>query len=125
MTDFSTIPRSRFVHSTSKAILFKIGDYEIWIPKSQIYRPDDCCRRGFDGPVDVSDWWIETNEYQYLLEDEEEQEFDDQKNDALPGAHRIYRRIAAKYHPDRSPDTAEFMKDLNEFWQAVLADLRK
>jgi hypothetical protein len=36
---------------------------------------------------------------------------------------KIYRRLAAKYHPDRSPDTAEFIKDLNELWQAVKIDI--
>jgi curved DNA-binding protein CbpA len=41
----------------------------------------------------------------------------------LPSKERIYRRLAAKYYPDRSPDTAEFIKDLNELWQAVKIDI--
>ena len=29
------------------------------------------------------------------------------------------RKLAAKYHPDHNPATAEVMKDLNELWQAL------
>jgi transcriptional regulator with XRE-family HTH domain len=36
-----------------------------------------------------------------------------------PEAEKVYRRLAAKYHPDRNPAAAEFMADLNELWQAV------
>jgi len=36
---------------------------------------------------------------------------------------KVYRRLAAKYDPDRSPDTTEFMKDLNELGQAVKIDI--
>lgn len=32
---------------------------------------------------------------------------------------KVYRRLAAKYHPDHNPATAEVMKDLNELWQAL------
>jgi hypothetical protein len=37
----------------------------------------------------------------------------------LEHATRVYRKLAAKYHPDRSPETAEVMKDLNQLWQAI------
>ena len=37
----------------------------------------------------------------------------------LERATKIYRKLAAKYHPDRNPATAEVMKDLNELWQAL------
>lgn len=37
----------------------------------------------------------------------------------LEKATRVYRKLAAKYHPDRNPATAEVMRDLNELWQAL------
>lgn len=37
----------------------------------------------------------------------------------LEKASRVYRKLAAKYHPDHNPATAEVMKDLNELWQAL------
>lgn len=37
----------------------------------------------------------------------------------VDSTHRIYRKLASKYHPDRSPASAEFMKDLNELYQSV------
>ena len=37
----------------------------------------------------------------------------------LERASQVYRKLAAKYHPDHNPATAEIMKDLNELWQAL------
>ena len=37
----------------------------------------------------------------------------------LERASKVYRKLAAKYHPDHNPATAEVMKDLNELWQAL------
>ena len=37
----------------------------------------------------------------------------------LERASKVYRKLAAKYHPDHNPATAETMKDLNELWQAL------
>lgn len=34
-------------------------------------------------------------------------------------ASRVYRKLAAKYHPDHNPATAEVMKDVNALWQAL------
>lgn len=34
-------------------------------------------------------------------------------------ASKVYRKLAAKYHPDHNPATAEVMKDLNELWQVL------
>ena len=36
---------------------------------------------------------------------------------------QVYHRLAAKYHPDRRPEYAEFMKDLNELYQAATRNL--
>ena len=38
----------------------------------------------------------------------------------LERATKIFRKLAVKYHPDRNPDGAEFMKELNELWQALV-----
>jgi DnaJ-class molecular chaperone len=37
----------------------------------------------------------------------------------LERASKVYRKLAAKYHPDHNPATAEVMKDLNELWQTL------
>ena len=37
----------------------------------------------------------------------------------LERASKVYRKLAAKYHPDYNPATAEVMKDLNELWQVL------
>jgi hypothetical protein len=37
----------------------------------------------------------------------------------LERASKVYRKLAAKYHPDHNPATADVMKDLNEFWQVL------
>ena len=37
----------------------------------------------------------------------------------LEHASKVYRKLAAKYHPDHNPATAEVMKDLNALWQAL------
>jgi hypothetical protein len=42
----------------------------------------------------------------------------------LPTASIIFKRLAMKYHPDRNSDAIEFMKDLNELWQAVRKDTK-
>jgi hypothetical protein len=40
-------------------------------------------------------------------------------NVKLERAAKMYRKLAAKYHPDHNPATAEVMKDLNELWQSL------
>jgi len=37
----------------------------------------------------------------------------------LERAAKVYRKLAAKYHPDHNPATAEVMKDVNELWQTL------
>lgn len=37
----------------------------------------------------------------------------------LQRASKVDRKLAATYHPDHNPATAEVMKDLNELWQAL------
>ncbi len=38
---------------------------------------------------------------------------------SLERASEVSRKLAAKYHPDHNPATAEVVKDLNELWQAL------
>ena len=42
----------------------------------------------------------------------------------LPSADAVFRRLAKKYHPDRSPRDAEVMKDINELHQAFRRDAK-
>ena len=37
----------------------------------------------------------------------------------LERASKVYRKLAAKYHPDHNPATTDVMKDLNELWHAL------
>jgi len=102
---------------TAKAILCEFADRSLhWVPRSQISERSAVQNEGDHGELEVTLWWAETSgasEAAGAAEPVIE----------LPRASKIYRRLTAKYHPDRSPDTAEFMKDLNEFWQAVKIDV--
>jgi hypothetical protein len=81
--------------------------------RSQISVRSAVQNEGDHGNLEVTLWWAETSgaieaagEAEPVIE--------------MARSSKIYRRrLAAKYHPDLSPDTAEFMKDLNELWQAV------
>jgi hypothetical protein len=112
------------LHETKKAFLCRIRDTEIWVPKSQIdgNNPGGSLYHGYRGTIRVSEWWIQTNELEYLIEEPPPRW--ESAVESLVRAQKTYRRLAAKYHPDRSPETAEVMKDINELWQAVLADTR-
>ncbi|HZS53055.1 MAG TPA: J domain-containing protein [Bryobacteraceae bacterium] len=105
------------LHVTPRAILCRIRLEQIWIPRSQIVN-GDYYDNGFCGTLTVSDWWLRKNNLEYLA-DPPEAEHSELPSVDLSKAHRIYRRLAAKYHPDHSPRTLEMMKDLNELWDAV------
>jgi hypothetical protein len=40
-------------------------------------------------------------------------------DDPKDSAATIYRRLVAKYHPDRSPESAAVMRDINSLYQAL------
>ena len=124
-SEWISVPIRRIVHATAKAFLVDFGDIHVWVPKSQV-QDHHRYSRGYSGPLlPISAWWIEVNDIDVGWSNRRESappqppiKFE------LITAERIYRRLAAKYHPDRSPDTAEFMKDINELWQGVLRDMR-
>ena len=128
-SEWISIPIRRIIHATAKAFLVDFGDIHVWVPKSQVQDPHRYSR-GYSGPLlPISAWWIEVND----MEDYANPPWSNLQGATPPPppikfelitADRIYRRLAAKYHPDRSPDTAEFMKDINELWQGVLRDMR-
>ena len=67
---------------------------------------------------------IEQEEYTQLIQAQivaraKAPRVDISSNGKLERASKVYRKLAAKYHPDHNPATAEVMKDLNELWQAL------
>lgn len=118
---YCQIPWAICLHVRVKAILFQIGEIEVWIPRSQIQYADQVDIDGYQGPIVVTRWWVEISGNKELLDWEATHEV---HPNGLERANKVYRKCAAKYHPDRSPGTAEVMKDFNELWQAVQADYR-
>jgi hypothetical protein len=121
--EWEEVEVDRVMHTTAKAILCRIDGVEYWIPKSQIYRVDDF-KRGYSGTIEIAAWWLEANDLEHLAETRSS-ETAWQVPANLEKSHQIYRRLAAKYHPDRSPETVETMKDINELWQSILDAMKK
>jgi hypothetical protein len=55
--DFIDLTYDEIITTTDKAILFRFGDNEVWLPKSQIEDPDELNDHG--GEVSVQYWLIE------------------------------------------------------------------
>jgi hypothetical protein len=130
------------VHSESqKAYHCEIGTMMFWVPKSQIktFEIDE-------GLLTTTTWWAEISGAQEAYERwcrvqeeieaararQREQERQARQQQApspveinLNKAISVYRKLALKYHPDKNPDSAEVMRDLNELWQEVLAAAKK
>lgn len=119
--DFVEVTDIRIERTTARAICFRRESITYWVPRSCVDDGFAVFWPGDVGTLLVSRWWLESNE---LLEVLTRPIYGSARSDDLGNANRVYRRLAAKYHPDRSPDTAEFMKDLNELWQAVLTDIK-
>lgn len=110
-----TFERVNLYSESHKAWHCSIGDSMFWVPKSQTV--------SFDyrsGHLVTSTWWAEVSGAQNAYESWRPASADDSLNSAAA----VYRRLALKYHPDRNPGSSEVMRDLNEFWQAVKADLQ-
>jgi DnaJ domain len=123
-SDRYTFTNVRVRHETKLAYLCEIGGIDFWIPKSQILGSHPALGVSF---VTTTFWWAEkvgANEA-FERSEAERQTRTKAKPLELPAASRIYRRLAAKYHPDRNSDAEEFMTDLNELWQAVREDTKK
>jgi hypothetical protein len=128
-----TFPNVYCQRDTAKALLCAIGSESHWVPKSQVTISSEVQSAGDSGDLVASAWWAGKagigryghagNNYSY--NDYSQSHGRASSSQELATANRIYRRIAAKYHPDRSPETAEIMKDINELWQAVGADLQR
>lgn len=114
---FISFPEVYARRGTAKAILCEFSNRSLhWVPRSQISVRSAVQNEGDSGNLEVTLWWAETSgAIEAVGEAEPVVE--------MPRSSKIYRRLAAKYHPDHSPDTAEFMKDVNELWQAVKIDL--
>ena len=109
-----TFERVDLYSESRKAYHCSIGESMFWVPKSQIVS-----FAMSTGELITSTWWAEVSGAQNAYESWRPASSDDHLN----GAVAVYRRLALKYHPDRNPGSSEVMRDLNEFWQAVKADL--
>jgi hypothetical protein len=128
---------------TPKAYHCEIGESLFWVPKSQVKECDfetghlvtTMWWAQIDGAREAYEVWIEEREreqeqtrrwYQERARQQEERSRQQTATTIqLIKSLGIYRKLALKYHPDKNPDTAEVMRDLNELWQAILADLKK
>lgn len=99
-----------------KAYFVEMAGGAFWVPKSQILAIDD-----FAGTLATTRWWAEVSGALEAAEHADERLTDQE----IPSASAIYRNLAFKYHPDRNPDSDEFMRDLNWLWQAVKAELKR
>ena len=60
-TSTGWISHEGVLKSTHDAVLFDIGDEEVWVPKSQIVDQDD-------DTVGINLWWLRKKRMQYLVE---------------------------------------------------------
>jgi hypothetical protein len=109
------------LRETEKGLLCNVHNSDYWVPKSQISDVSQVQVTGDSGTLCINRWWVEKNCLEHLLEP-----FQPNAGESiiLCSTNKVYRRLAFKYHPDRSPEKAEFMKDLNELWQALQSDLK-
>lgn len=104
-------------HRTARAVLCDDGTQTFWIPISQILHASALGDRRAD--LVVPQWLFERIELDGNTGGGESRASRDQTEPAA----KLYRRLAAKHHPDAGGNS-EFMKDLNELWQAVRRERR-
>lgn len=127
-----TFDRVEVLRETPRAILLWFDDYrmEHWIPKSQLHA-GSVNALGASGTLVVSAWYGRKLKEDLKVQEESavstayERGLREgfamgsaQQVDALQ-IKAIYRKLVAKYHPDRRGGDAEVMKDINELWQAT------
>lgn len=100
----------------------------IWIPKSQLDPDGSIHRTGDAGDLWVNGWWVDKEDLEPHVSKadqwQQERRPDPDLNNWAP-LKKMYRRIIAKYHPDRWESDDEVMvitptevtKDINELWQ--------
>lgn len=117
------------VRRTPKSLQCRIGGVLKYVPVSQIDFRSRVRIPGDFGDLITSAWWASVEGInQHGGGGRSEQTYRAESRSSvieLTSATRLYRQLAAKYHPDRSPETAEVMRDLNELWQAVGTDLKE
>jgi hypothetical protein len=114
--------------TTARAVLCRVRDIEFWTPRSQLLGD---LYRGYRGSISVARWFIESKSLEWITDGGGQADDRDGEPSsstiavpALEGATRMYKRLAAEYHPDRNPRGGETMRALNQLWQAVLGDMR-
>jgi hypothetical protein len=113
------------LHETAKAVLCEFPDgTQHWIPKSQIGPTSQVRVTGDAGALEVTDWCADVKGLGAHRAAPPPPPPKEPLID-LTEAHTLYRRLAAKYHPDRSSDSEETMTDINELWQAVVRAISK
>src|SRR5215471_13287493 len=97
-------PDCSVMKETPKAYLIDFGDWDDWVPKSQIVSFDP----EYGGDLTVTKWWAEVSGNEERSEaEQEEHPSPPPANGDLRSATVVYRRLALKYHPDRAPEAAE------------------
>lgn len=126
------IDKIEVLRETDKAFLIWFEKFSLdrWVPKSQmrgVFHPP-----GYKGSIDISSWlWDKLKvEFQQAGQtntdtgsnQKKEEDVSMEEGRRNSAARTLYRKLAAKYHPDVSPETAEVMRDINELWQLCRPD---
>ncbi len=101
------------LHSAGKALLCFIAGAEIWIPFSQIDASSEVRHCQDRGTLVISSWLAARLDFTANARHP--------STLTLEPPAKIYRRLVAKYHPDRNPGAADVMRDINELYQAMRA----
>jgi len=125
MKDYIRIENCLYNRETQKAYLLSIEGNDYWVPKSQLKPGTDVIMFG-RGPIEVSRWWFDTNFSAGPKSSHSHSSHGSIHSDpiGLDAASKIYRKLVSKYHPDRSPESAEVMTDINELWNAIKAAIK-
>lgn len=126
---YLTIPRAVYVRQTPKAVLFRIGRNQEWIPRSHLRsrKPD---WEDYDGEIEITAWIAQQKNISGDPADENVEETQAATNhltvttDDIPNAAKLYRTLMRKYHPDMAGGSETIARDLNQLWQEVMNDLR-
>lgn len=126
--DYIRIENCLYNRETQKAYLLSIEGNDYWVPKSQL-KPGTTIIQFGRGPIEVSKWWFDTNftnNSQSHSQSHSHAHSGSIHSDpaGLEIASKIYRKLVSKYHPDRSPESAEVMTDINELWNAIKAAIK-
>jgi hypothetical protein len=124
--DYLVFPDVSIERETLKAFLCNVRGVEFWAPKSQIDLMERALYRGYYGRIHISRWFLRQAQLEWLIDGDgggSSRSGTSTDVSVLVASTKIYRRLATKYHPDVNPAGGGIMRDINELWQSVRADV--